>query len=70
MLRGENPEVVITIDAEGNASVEGVGFVGTECDAWVTPIAQELGEEVEHQEKPERREQTAVRAEQRVSVRG
>lgn len=72
-LRGQTEaEIVIRLDAEaGTMEVEGVGFVGTECDAWVLPIAEELGEVIEHHEKPERREQVQKQTSTvRPSLRG
>lgn len=59
-------EVVIDIDPVGNVTVEGKGFVGSECQAITKEIEAALGDVQQVELKPEFR-QTKSRA--RTAVR-
>ena len=69
-MRGQQPEIVIVVDEEGNATLDGVGFQGSECDI-MQAIAQDMGEITHHEEKPERRERVVTREQTtKVNLRG
>ena len=55
-----NEEIVIDIDTDGNVTVEGKGFVGTECTALTKEIEAALGTVERRNLKPEYRQTKVV----------
>ena len=51
-MRGQK-KVVVEIDNEGNCSVDGQGFVGTECSHFLNEIEEALGQRTSARKKPE-----------------
>lgn len=49
-------EITIDIDANGNVTIEGSGFVGTECTQLTKEIEAALGEVTKRDLKPEHRQ--------------
>lgn len=46
-------KIVVEIDAEGNCSIDGEGFVGTECSHFLREIEEALGQTITQTDKPE-----------------
>ncbi len=46
-------KITIDIDPKGNCKIEGEGFVGPECDKFLSEIESELGETTVSKQKPE-----------------
>lgn len=61
-MRGQK-KIVVNIDSEGNCSIDGQGFHGTECAHFLNEIEEALGEVVSQQDKEEysQREMTRER---------
>lgn len=59
------PEIEIIIHEDGSVTVEGVGFVGPDCEAATRFLEEALGEVKERRRKPEyyqrRKEQNRLR---------
>lgn len=51
-MRGKK-QIVIDIDPDGNCSIDGQGFVGTECSHFMEEIEEALGTRVSQTDKPE-----------------
>jgi transketolase N-terminal domain/subunit len=49
-------KITILVDEDGNAKLEGHGFIGIECDRAMQEISQALGERTQVQHKPEYRQ--------------
>ena len=49
-------EIVIEFDKDGNPTIEGVGFVGTDCKKFTEALEADLGVTTSVVEKPEMRE--------------
>lgn len=49
-------EIVFEIDGDGAVTVEGKGFVGSECETLTRPIEEALGDVESRQYKPEFRQ--------------
>lgn len=58
-MRGQK-KIVIDIDPEGNCSIDGEGFVGTECSHFMGEIEEALGEKISQKDKPEYRHRRIV----------
>jgi hypothetical protein len=58
-------KIVVEIDEEGNCSIDGKGFVGTECDKFMGEIEDALGATISTKDKPERRQRAANRSRNR-----
>ncbi len=58
-MRGQK-KIVIDIDPEGNCSIDGEGFVGTECSHFMGEIEEALGEKISQKDKPEYRQRRIV----------
>lgn len=58
-MRGQK-KIVIDIDKEGNCSIDGEGFVGTECSHFMGEIEEALGEKLSQEDKPEYRQRHIV----------
>jgi len=55
-------KIVIEIDEDGNVSVDGKNFVGTECGKFIKEVQDALGQTVSSKDKPEyRQRQTTTR---------
>lgn len=46
-------EIIIEVDENGNCSVEGRGFVGSECDKFLSEINNSLGKTTSSRKKKE-----------------
>lgn len=46
-------QIVIDIDPKGNCSIDGEGFVGTECAHFLGEIEETLGKRTYQRDKPE-----------------
>lgn len=58
-------KITIMVDEDGNAQLEGHGFIGPECSRAMQEISQALGQEVSMQYKPEYRQVQTARQMQR-----
>lgn len=54
-MRGQK-QIIIDIDPEGNCSIDGEGFVGTECAHFLGEIEEALGKRISQRDKPEYRQ--------------
>lgn len=54
-------KIIIDIDEEGNCSIEGEGFVGTECAHFISEIEEALGAQTSSRDKEEYRQRTTTR---------
>lgn len=63
-MRGKK-QIVIDIDADGNCSIEGQGFVGPECGNFIKEIESVLGTRVTQKDKPEYRQRNVNRGRER-----
>jgi hypothetical protein len=59
-MRGQK-KIVIDIDPEGNCSIDGEGFVGTECAHFLEEIEEALGQKISQTNKPEYRQRETTR---------
>lgn len=46
-------QIVIDIDSEGNCSIDGQSFQGTECSHFINEIQESLGQQISIKDKPE-----------------
>jgi hypothetical protein len=46
-------QIIVTIDNDGNVTMEGVGFKGTACDKAMAEIEKSLGIQTKRVNKPE-----------------
>ena len=53
-------KIVIDIDKEGNTSIDGKGFVGTECSHFLEEIESSLGQRTSVKNKPEYRQRRTI----------
>jgi hypothetical protein len=62
-------KVIIDIDPNGNCSIDGQGFQGTECSHFIQEIEKSLGDRISIKDKPEynQRQQTRGRNTQKES---
>lgn len=58
-------KITILVDEDGNAQLEGHGFIGAECDRAMQEVSQALGERTAVQHKPEYRQTQVNRQVQR-----
>lgn len=58
-------KITIVVDEDGNAQLEGHGFIGPECDRAMQEISQALGERTRIEKKPEYRQMQVNRQVQR-----
>lgn len=49
----KRPEIEITIDLDGNATAEGIGFIGADCSRALRQIDEALGVRTGVRRKPE-----------------
>jgi len=49
----EQKKIVVDIDEEGNCSIDGQGFQGTECAHFIGEVEESLGEKISQEDKPE-----------------
>lgn len=54
-------KIVIEIDEEGNCSIDGQGFIGTECDHFISEIEEALGTQTSCKDKEEYSQRTTNR---------
>ncbi len=54
-------QIVIDIDIDGNCSIDGQEFHGTECAHFINEIEQSLGTKISQQDKPEYRQRNPTR---------
>ena len=59
-------QIVIEIDENGNCSIEGKGFIGTECEKSMREIEAQLGSRVSASHKPEYRQRSKVQQRERA----
>jgi hypothetical protein len=55
-MRNDTQEIVVEFDKDGNPTIEGVGFVGTECKKFTEALEADLGVTTSTVEKPEMRQ--------------
>jgi hypothetical protein len=60
-MRGQK-KIVIDIDLEGNCSIDGEGFVGTECAHFLEEIEEALGQKISQTDKPEYQQRQTTRS--------
>lgn len=53
-------EIIVDIDEQGNVTMDGKGFEGTECDAFMADMEKSIGEVTKRVNKPEYHRKTAV----------
>jgi hypothetical protein len=58
-MRGQK-QIVIDIDANGNCSIDGEGFQGTECAHFISEVEHALGEQTLQRDKPEYRQRRTI----------
>jgi hypothetical protein len=58
-------QVVIDIDKDGNCSIEGENFVGTECSHFISEIEESLGKQTSQRDKPEYRQRQTIKSRNR-----
>jgi len=56
----QKKKVVVEIDAEGNCSIDGQGFQGTECSHFIGEIEEALGQKIFQRDKPEYRQRRTI----------
>lgn len=61
----QSKQILIEIDQDGNASIDGQGFSGTECEKFLGEIEQSLGISVKRCQKPEYRRVQQTRQRER-----
>ena len=49
----EQKKIVVDIDEEGNCSIDGQGFQGTECAHFINEVEESLGEKISQEDKSE-----------------
>lgn len=49
-------KIIVEIDEEGNASIDGQGFQGPECGHFIGEVESALGQKVSQKDKPEYRQ--------------
>lgn len=59
-------QIIIEISEDGDCSIEGVGFIGTECEKSIREIEQQLGRRTSSSHKPEYRQRTKTRQRERA----
>ncbi len=64
------PKLIIDIGLDGNATVEGKDFVGTECKAISKAVESALGKAVKTQLKPEYRQRETQQGRRVTAGRG
>ena len=62
----QKKQVVIEIDANGDCSIEGIGFIGTECEKSIREIEQQLGRRTSASHKPEYRQRARTHQRERA----
>ncbi len=62
----QKKQIVIDIDENGDCSIEGVGFIGTECEKSIREIEQQLGSRISATNKPEYRQRVRNRQRERA----
>lgn len=55
-MRNDTQEIIVEFDKDGNPTIEGVGFVGTECKKFTEALESDLGVITSTVEKPEMRQ--------------
>ena len=65
----DQKQIIIDIDNDGNCSIDGQGFQGTECAHFLNEIEEAIGTKVSETDKPEydQRQQARGRNTQRES---
>jgi len=48
-----NKRIIIDIDEKGNISIDGQGFIGTECKSFLKEIADNIGNTINSTKKKE-----------------
>ena len=48
-------KIIVEIDENGNCSINGKGFIGTECAKFISEIESNLGKKISQTNKPEYR---------------
>lgn len=54
-MRGQK-QIIIDIDSDGNCSIDGQNFQGTECSHFIDEIQKSLGTQTSQYDKPEYRQ--------------
>jgi len=65
-MSARDKKVIINIDESGNASIEGHGFEGVECEKLIKEINSALGVEVSTQKKREYNQTVSVNRNQKI----
>lgn len=66
----EQKKVVIDIDQDGNCSIDGQGFHGTECSHFISEIEESLGTRTSQKDKQEYRQRQTTKGRDRQVERG
>jgi len=56
-----NKSITVEIDENGNCTIDGQGFVGTECAYFLKEIEESLGETTSSHNKPEYQKRSSIR---------
>ena len=56
----EQKQIIIDIDQDGNCSIDGQGFHGSECSHFISEVENALGERTFQRDKPEYRQRRTV----------
>lgn len=62
----QKKQIVIDIDENGNATLEGENFIGTECEKFIREIESQLGRRTSSSHKPEYRQRSRTRQRERA----
>lgn len=63
-MRGQK-QIVIDIDQNGNCSINGEEFVGTECAHFINEIEESLGKLISQKDKQEYHQRNTIRIKNR-----
>lgn len=53
-------KIVVEIDSDGNCSIDGQNFIGSECSHFIEEIESTLGQRTSIKDKPEYRQKQAA----------
>ncbi len=60
-----NKQIIIDIDPDGNCSIEGKNFVGTECQKFIGEIERQIGKVTSSKKKAEYGQRVKTRQKER-----
>jgi len=53
-------KIIVEIDEEGNTSIDGQNFIGTECSHFIEEVEKSLGQQTSQRNKPEYRQRQVI----------